>query len=148
MFFTYTETANIVAGSHYVFTVAAKNAVGEGSKSGGIEIIAASVPDAPSLITIKSASASHIEPQWTAPFSGGSDIRGYKVYKDGVHKTPLFLTDFDELSLEITDEILPGVEYEITVVAFNDVGDSAHSPSKLIMAASIPDAPSGISLVS
>ena len=137
----------MVTGGHYVFTVSAINAIGEGSKSGGVEIIAATVPYQPAQPTKKSASAGHIEPEWTAPFDGGSDIRGYKVYKDGVHKAPDFATDFDELSLIITDQLVPGDEYDITVVAFNDVGDSAPSDAKTIMAAAVPDAPGDIALV-
>ena len=128
--------------------MSAINAISEGSKSAGVEIIAATVPYAPNLPSIKSASAAHIEPQWTTPFNGGSDIRGYKVYKDGVHKTPIFATDFNELSLLITDSIVPGENYDITVVAVNDVGESIPSDPKTIMAAAIPDAPIGLTLVS
>ena len=88
--------------------MSAINAIDEGAQSGSIEIIAATVPDAPALPTKKSASASHIEPEWTRPFTGGSDIRGYRVYKDGVHDPALFETDWDVLFLFITDEIVPG----------------------------------------
>ena len=127
--------------------MSAVNAISEGALSAGVEIIAATVPYAPALPTIKSASASHIEPEWVAPFDGGSDIRGYKVYKDGIHKAPQFATDFDELSLIITDQLVPGDEYQITIVAFNDVGDSIPSDPKTIMAAAVPNAPMDITLV-
>ena len=70
------------------------------------------------------------------------------MFKDGVHKTPDFVTNFDELSLLITDQIIPGVEYAITVIAYNDVGDSIPSDPKTIMAAAIPDVPTDITLVS
>ena len=70
------------------------------------------------------------------------------MYKDGVHKTPDFATNFNELFLLISDSISPGVDYQITVVAFNDVGDSIHSDPKTIMAAAVPDAPSGLTMVS
>ena len=42
---------------------------------------------------------------------------------------------------------MPGEEYEITVIAFNDVGDSAPSQVKLMMAAAVPDPPLDITLV-
>ena len=100
---TYQQTSDLQAGEHYTFQVSAVNAIDEGSLSASVEIIAAQVPDAPGQATLKSASALFIEPQWTAPVDGGSDIRGYKVYKDGIHKTPDFATDYNVLSLVITD---------------------------------------------
>ena len=48
----------------------------------------------------------------------------------------------------ITDQIVPGDEYDITIIAFNDVGDSTPSDVKTIMAAAIPDAPLDVTLVS
>ena len=88
---TYQQTAGLVTGEHYEFRVAAVNSIEQGSLSGGVEIIAATLPYAPAKPTIKSASSTHIEPQWLAPFNGGSNIRGYKVLKDGVH-LPAFAT--------------------------------------------------------
>jgi hypothetical protein len=49
--------------------------------------------------------------------------------------------------LVITDQIVPGVDYDITVVAFNDVGDSIPSDPKTIMAAAVPDLPLSVTLV-
>ena len=105
------------------------------------------MPYAPAQPTIKSASATFIEPEWTAPFNGGSDIRGYKVYKDNVH-LPIFTTPHDQLFLKITDSIAPGVNYEVVVVAFNDVGSGIGSDPRVIMAAAVPDPPSGLTLIS
>ena len=48
----------------------------------------------------------------------------------------------------ITDEIVAGDEYDITIVAFNDLGDSASSEAKTIMAAAVPDAPLDVTMVS
>ena len=137
----------MIAGEHYEFRVSAVNAIGEGSMSSGVEIIAATVPYAPTSLYIKSASAASIEPGWSAPFNGGSHIRGYKVYKDGILKTPDFITAHDELSLVITDQIVPGVDYTVTVVAYNDVGDSITSDPLIVMAAAVPDFPLAITLV-
>ena len=65
-----------------------------------------------------------------------------------MHKTPEFVTDFNELSLVITDSITPGDEYLITVVAYNDVGDSIPSDPKLMMAAAVADPPINLTLES
>ena len=48
----------------------------------------------------------------------------------------------------ITDTVVPGTNYQITVVAYNDVGESPQSAAKTIMAAAIPDAPIDLNLVS
>jgi hypothetical protein len=106
------------------------------------------VPSAPAQPTKKSASSSHIEPEWARPFTGGSDIRGYRVYKDGVHDPALFVTDWDTLFLSIEDDITPGQNYEIRVSAYNDVGEGEQSPAKTIMAAAVPSAPTDIAMVS
>ena len=135
-------------GGHYTFTVSAVNSINEGAQSGSVEIIAASRPDAPAQPTKKSASAAHIEPEWTRPFTGGSDIRGYKVYKDGVHDPSLFVTDWDVLFLLIADDIVPGTNYDVAVSAYNDVGEGDQSQVRTIMAAAVPDIPTGVAKVS
>jgi hypothetical protein len=58
---TYTQTASLVVGNTYLFTVSAVNPVGEGSQSASVSIIAAQVPSAPSAPTKKSSNASSVE---------------------------------------------------------------------------------------
>lgn len=73
----------LATGGHYKFTISAINAIGEGSLSLDRSIIAASRPDQPAQPSKKTAAASYIEIEWVAPSNGGSDIRGYVVYKTG-----------------------------------------------------------------
>lgn len=69
------------------------NAVGEGSLSSVVDIIAATVPDNPSPAPAKvTSSSSHIEISWTVPYNGGIDLIGYKVYMDGATKDPELYT--------------------------------------------------------
>lgn len=80
----YTETVLLTLGDVAVFRVSAVNVIGEGALSLETSIIAAMVPYKPAAPIKKDASASFIEPKWTAPQDGGSPIRGYRVYKNGV----------------------------------------------------------------
>lgn len=145
---TYTKNTGLTVGNTYTFKVSAVNAIGESSLSGGVAIIAAQVPSAPDLPTKKSASASFIEPQWLAPNNGGSPILGYRIYKDGTTIAGTLETNAATLSLVITDSIVPGTNYSIQVAAYNAVGEGARSTTLTIMAAAIPEAPTGITLVS
>lgn len=135
-------------GGHYAFTVSVVNYINEGAQSGSVEIIAASRPDAPAQPTKKSASVAHIEPEWTKPFTGGSDIRGYNVYKDLFHDPFLYVIDWDVLFLFITDDIVPGTNYDVAVSAYNDVGEGDQSQVRTIMTAAVPDIPTSVAKVS
>jgi hypothetical protein len=90
--FTYMQTSTLVVGNFYGFQVSAVNAIGEGTKSGSLSVIAAQVPSTPNSPTKLSASASQITVQWTEPGDGGSPILGYRVYKDNVHIVGTFDT--------------------------------------------------------
>jgi predicted DNA-binding ArsR family transcriptional regulator len=94
------------------------------------------------------ADALHIEVAWTAPSDGGLPIRGYRVYKNGVHIPGTLETGPTILSLIITDNIVPGANYDISVAAFNEVGEGSKSAALTVMAAKIPDAPTGITMIS
>jgi predicted RNA-binding protein with TRAM domain len=98
--FEYTETDSLVTGSLHRFKVSAVNAIGEGTQSDEQEIIAAKVPGQPLAPTKKSAAATWIEIQFVAPLNGGSAIRGYRIYKDGVQ-----VDDISTTSLMITSNI-------------------------------------------
>lgn len=58
------------------------------------------MPHQPLAPTKKSASANWIEIQWNEPLNGGSPVRGYHVYKDGV-----MAVDVVDTSVMITTDI-------------------------------------------
>jgi hypothetical protein len=80
----YTEDTLLSLGVASEFKVSAVNVIGEGAKSIGTSIIAATVPYQPDAVTRKDAAAYFIQPEWTAPQDGGTPIRGYRVYKNGI----------------------------------------------------------------
>ena len=85
--------------------------------------------------TKKSASASYIEVQWTAPDSGGSPIRGYIIYKEGEDGQHVYYVDSNVLSYVIANAIIAGNTYLVSVSAFNDIGEGSQSNQLAIIAA-------------
>lgn len=52
--------------------------------------------------------------------SGGSQIRGYRVYKNNILTGDVLP---DQLSLLITENLVAGLTYQLSVSAYNDVGE-------------------------
>ena len=77
--------------------------------------------------TKKSASASYIEIQWTIPDNGGSEIRGYVVYKKGDDGDYVYYVASTVYSLVIANSIIAGNTYLVSVSAYNDIGEGAQS---------------------
>lgn len=82
--------------------------------------------------------------QWVPPQDGGSPIRGYRVYKNGVKVSDLA---WNVYSYTITSNLQAGNTYLISVSAYNDVGESVLSPSNSIMAAKVPNAPTNVHMI-
>lgn len=144
------DADGLTTGAIYQFRIVAVNAVGNGPESSHVEVIAATVPATPAQISVKSASARHIAIDWIAPYNGGSDIRGYQVFLDGVFidEGTGYTADFDEFKLNIIENIVPGKLTSIEILAINDVGASAKSPVMEIIAAEAPLKPVDMKLSS
>lgn len=52
--------------------------------------------------------------------SGGSQIRGYRVYKNNILTGDVLP---DQLSFLITENLVAGLTYQLSVSAYNDVGE-------------------------
>ena len=108
--FEYTEKELLTTGNTHVFRVAALNVIGESSKSDEVEVIAANSPGQPYAPTKVSASATWLEIAWTAPLSGGTPIRGYRIFVNGHDHISVGPTILNYL---ITTEIVAGVTYQV-----------------------------------
>jgi titin len=143
----------ISAGESYGIRVSALNDVGESQASDSVHIIAAQVPDAPTNLITSAASDVSVTIEWQDPsYDGGSPVTDYKVYwNEGVDEGPFVLlsdTTFGHNTFTKQTDLEPGTYYEFKVVAMNAVGASAYSDKTRIIAASAPDPPSSLSLVS
>jgi hypothetical protein len=139
----YTTSLRLTVGQRHKFRVSAVNGVGESTLSEEQEIIAATVPHEPLKPIKQTAAPTWIEFSWAAPLSGGSDIRGYRVYKNGE-----LIIETVDLSAMVTNQIIAGVTYQIRVSAYNDVGESSQSAALSIMAARVPNAPTNVQMSS
>ena len=93
----HTETDALTLGESFVFKVSAINVIGEGALSTGTTLIAAREPYKPDAPTKVSAAANFIEVAWISPNTGGTPIRGHRLYKNGA-----LVVELDENTLQYT----------------------------------------------
>jgi len=74
----YTATS-LYSGTTYGFKVKARNSVGYGELSDEILILAAQVPDMPGTPTTMISERWNVVIDWTAPYTGGSEITSYTI---------------------------------------------------------------------
>ena len=128
---TTTTIRNLDALVQYEVQIRAQNIAGESgySQSGLITIPDASVPnqpDAPSVIT--SATETEIVVQWIAPFDGSNTITGYNIrYKLSTETNYTEHVYFGLSTTTVIDMLTANTEYDVSVQAVNDIGDSLWS---------------------
>jgi hypothetical protein len=155
----YQTTAELTPAVEYTFKVEARNAVGIGAQSLPITIRAARVPDAPVSLSDVPAifavdgeqtggitNAYQIGLDWQdGAYNGGTPVIDYRVsYKQLasvdfiVYQSNITALPYTVLGLE------PGITYTFKVEARNLVGFSAYSATVDILAAQVPDKPTGL----
>lgn len=109
------------------------------------------MPDAPSSITITSASSTSIEIQWPEPSTGGSLITHYYIYIATGQGSTSYAAAIDNgtsRQYTLSAGIQAGEYYNFKVSAENIVGEGLQSSSVEALAASAPDAPINLTLIS
>lgn len=142
-FLSYTATS-VTPGISYSFKVTAINDVGEGPLSDPVTIIAATVPDSPTIPTLVSQSQTEIVISWVAPADGGSPLLDFLVFSDlaaGTFTQLTPTTGSGSITTYSITSLSPGSLYALKVVAQNAVGDSTASPPLSVMAATLPGVP-------
>ena len=89
------------------------------------------VPDAPHSLDVEDVMSQSLIITWTAPFDNNAPILGYYIS----YYNPSFIYDGSQVEIlidEAVEEFLvtdlhPGVSYEFTLVAFNEIGNSTES---------------------
>ena len=70
----YSVTQGLITGETYIYRVRAENEVGIGAFSDTNSVIAARVPDAPTVFNLISSTLAEIKFEWNLPYNGGSEI--------------------------------------------------------------------------
>ncbi len=124
---SYTDPG-LTNGTTYYYQVAARNAIGEGSRSSEASAKPATVPSAPRNVSAKTASTSGVRLTWSAPSSsGGSAVTGYRIYRSTSSGTEAFLVAVGNVTSYTDTATTAGVRYFYKVQAVNAVGQGALS---------------------
>ena len=132
-------------GNSYTFTVSATNVAGMGpSSASSPAVVPATVPAAPTGVTATDQADGSISVSWTAPSDNGASITGYTV---SVSPACTGCTGFTATGTWTNVAGLSvGTAYTFTVTATNVQGTgSASIASNSVLAAAVPDAPTGVS---
>lgn len=130
-------------GTSYTFTVVATNGAGNSPASApSAPVVPATVPAAPTNVTATAGDASATV-SWTASAAnGGSPITGYKVTSSPGGKTATVGADATQA---VVTDLTNDTAYTFTVVALNDVGESAPSdPSAAVTPKTVMLAPTNV----
>ena len=142
---TYTDTA-LTVGASYNYRVAAINAVGVGTVSGVIAVVAGDVPNQVTLV-VTAQPSSQIELTWTTPVSNGYALSGYAIERstDGTNWSPL--TTAGAGAVSYTDSGLTnGITYYYQITAINAIGNSLWSVAQSVVAGDVPAQVTGLTV--
>jgi len=142
---TYTDTA-LTIGNTYNYRVAAINAVGTGTFSADVAVVAGNVPDQVQL-TVTAQPNSIIELTWITPGSNGYALTGYAIERstDGTNWSPL--TTAGPSTNNYTDSGLTnGDTYYYRITAINAIGNSIWSAAQSTIAGDVPDQVTGLTV--
>ena len=147
---TYLVTG-LTANTSYFFKVLAKNEVGESDLSTGAGFKAGSVPSIPLALTLEQQSKFLIKFSWSPPADdGGVALNLYTIYWDNSSGSADLSTftaintknpDTDQLLHTQSANVVTGEDYQLYVIAHNEVGASLPSGVITIKAASVPQPP-------
>ncbi|MGD0817078.1 MAG: fibronectin type III domain-containing protein, partial [Methanomassiliicoccales archaeon] len=128
-------------GQRYYYSVAAVNAVGEGTRTNQIPIVPATSPAEPTHL-VADPGVKGISLSWTAPSTnGGSPILGYHILRGSAPGSESQYVDAGTISF--TDAPLnDGETHYYKVVAYNAVNDGPVSNEASATSFSLPSAPS------
>jgi Fibronectin type III domain len=135
-------------GTQYKFDVAAINAAGKGpatSSNGATPTASPVVPAAPTNVTAALSGPLAVLVTWSPADNGGAEITGYTI----TSTTGNVSAKAGKGAVSaVVSGLTAGQRYKFMVTATNKVGDSLpSSPSPEVIAANIPDAPTGVTAI-
>jgi len=139
------ETTCVVTGltngTAYTFSVVATNAVGNSSAAQSGSVTLATVPDAPTEVTVERGDK-QVTVSWSAPADNDSAITSYTVTSAPQGKTCITNGETTCVVTGLTN----GTAYTFSVVATNSVGDGPAAQTESVIPAAVPDAPTEVTV--
>jgi hypothetical protein len=142
---------HLTYGQSYNFSVSAISQVGEGSKLNSISATPISVPTSPTnlLVSYDDHNQNHVDLQWSASVSNGSDITSYTIqysldptFQSGVYSVPAYSTNDtlvdSQLIIPYADKSTTTGWFYFQVCANNNVGSSPFSNTSTISVEELP----------
>lgn len=141
LFFNDTSVTN---GNTNYYKVSAKNAIGDGPLSEGVNATPATLPSTPIDLTSTSGD-SCVNLTWIPPSSdGGSPITNYTIYRSNASNAETLLIEIGNV-LNYTDtSVTNGITYYYKVGAKNAIGEGLLSNETSAIPATIPSEPVGL----
>lgn len=126
--FSYTDTG-LTNGTQYYYSVSAVNSNGEGAMPGEYYLDAIPSAPAPSQVTGLTAAAGNTQVilDWLAPYDGGSEITGYKIYKGTSSGSETLLATIGNVLTYTSTGLINGNTYYYKVSAVNAGGEGLQS---------------------
>ena len=144
---------NLLAGTTYTYRIRALNQTQNGSYANRVSATteAASAPGAPTGLSATASGSAQINLSWTAPSNnGGAPITGYRIQVSTNAGSSWKILKFSTNDLSTTYEhtnLPPSTTRHYRVRAINQAGagDPSNVDNATTEAASVPDAPTGLS---
>ena len=131
-------------GTTYNVSVHATNDVGDGAESNSVDATPATVPDAPTNLTVTRGDG-ELGLSFDPPaFDGGSAVTGYEVTLDGGETWESLSTSGSEPVTATLTGLTNGTGYDIQVRAVNAEGPSDAAVAGVHVPATVPDAPTQV----
>jgi len=133
---------SLVNGNSYLYTVTAKNDLGESDRSNEINVVPTPdiyPPSPPQNLVGFSGFGSNLL-QWKSPsYNGGSPIINYKIYRGtSENNISFYITLFDSNNIFVDNDITKSSTYYYQVSASNSLHESNRSNVNIVLNSNVP----------
>jgi len=141
------DDPNLVNGRTYRYYVTTTNVIGESEPSPVITVIPLGTPTVPRSLTAEPGDA-RVRVSWDTPINdGGTSLLGYIVSR-GTEGGPIDRQVYVGSDTEVLDtDVVNGIEYSYTVIAFNAVGNSTRASVGYCVPVGPPTVPMELTVV-
>lgn len=143
---SYYNDTDVVNGITYYYEVSAKNSYGEGLLSIEVNGTPATIPSNPTNFTVTTGDL-WVNLTWNVPIlNGGYPITNYTIYKGPTSGNEVFLVEIGDILYYNDTSVTNGITYYYQISAKNEIGEGLISDELMATPATIPSAPTIVSV--